>query len=550
MNGNRMKYTSTPTYGMQKHGLFKKTAPTHQAPEAPDFSRVPEASAMPPLQQPFAAPKPPFAAQMPSQAPLTPPMGFYPQPSAMQPPMPSAPAAPFGIMPQSGVPLPPMPSQQLPLGNTVPPLQGSASFSARSQGYVPPQSGIQGNAPFIQPATSVDAMPSAPFASAAHQPFAGVPVPEAPPAVMNFAVPNPYYAPVQPGAMPPSSAYPQQPAGASQQSRQPLDANMLWSVFLFGLLPLLFIPCLFVSSAWDALRYVFMGLTVVGLGVMWYRQMYGSATRLIVSMVYVALCVVTIAMLMQGARDTRQAAANLSSQPAVAQETPVPDQIMAAAAPVATPTPMPEILGPSEAERRLELFMSLWQSNNTTEMVSLVQPSWCSKQENPSQTLFTVLKNRTPEDFVIEEISGSDADNSRTVTMRATINKNTGKAPSVYRFMIMMVKEGGEWYVNPNSLATNDEVETTDENVVNNKNQAGTVTEPPRTTVTPPPPASTLLYYNDGANFYHMDPNCISVKSEYLPFDFQFAYGDLKTVRNENGLSPCLKCNAPTNTLD
>lgn len=546
MNGNRMKYTSTPTYGMQKHGFFKKTAPMHQAPEAPDFSRAPEASAMPPVQQPFAAPKQPFAGQLPVQPPMTPPMGFYPQPPVMQPSIPPAPPVSFSFMPQAGVPLPPMPPQQLPLGNSVPPLQSNASFSSRSQGYVPPQSSMPGNAPFIQPAVPADGMAPSPFGGAAYQPFAASP--ELPPASINFSASNPFYPPVQPGTVPP--VYPQQPSAPVQRVRPPFDLHMLWSIFLFGLLPLLFIPCLFVSSAWDALRYVFMGLTVVGLGVMWYRQMYGSATRLIVSMVYVALCVVTIAMLMQGTRDARQAAANLSAQPAIAQETPMPDQIMAAAAPMATPTSVPEILGPSEAERRLELFMSLWQSNNTTEMVSLVQPSWCSKQENPSQTLFTVLKNRTPEDFVIEEISGSDTDNSRTVTMRATINKNTGKAPSVYRFMIMMVKEGGEWYVNPNSLATNDEVQTTDENVVNNKNQAGIVTEPPRTTVTPPPPASTLLYYNDGANFYHMDPNCISVKSEYLPFDFQFAYGDLKTVRSENGLSPCLKCNAPTNTLD
>ena len=125
------------------------------------------------------------------------------------------------------------------------------------------------------------------------------------------------------------------------------------------------------------------------------------------------------------------------------------------------------------------------------------------------------------------------------------------KAPVIYRFMVMMVREGNEWYVNPNSLATNDTVEEpTDENVVNNKNAVGNVTEPPRTTVTPPPPASTLLYYNEGANFYHMDPNCISVKAEYLPFDISFPYSELKTVRKEMGLSPCLKCNAPTNTLD
>ena len=358
--------------------------------------------------------------------------------------------------------------------------------------------------------------------------------------------------PLQPAA-PQQTSYTAQPVSVPVRSQKHMDADRLWTIFLFGLLPLLFVSSLFVPGSWDFLRYIFLGFTVVGLGAMWYRQMFASSTRLIISMVYVALCVATIAMLLQGGNDARRASAQLPSVPASQQQTASPEDpgaVVATPQPAPVETPVPAVVGPSEAERRLELFMSLWQINNTSEMVSLVQPSWCSQQENPSQALFNVLMNRTPEDFVIEDVSGSDTDNSRTVTMRATINKNTGKAPIVYRFMVMMVKEGNEWYVNPNSLATNDEVETTEENVVNNKNATGNVTEPPRTTVTPAPPASTLLYYNDGANYYHMDPNCVSVKSEYLPFDFSFSYGDLKTVMNQNGLSPCLKCNAPTNTLD
>jgi len=116
--------------------------------------------------------------------------------------------------------------------------------------------------------------------------------------------------------------------------------------------------------------------------------------------------------------------------------------------------------------------------------------------------------------------------------------------------MIMMVKEGGEWYVNPNSLATNDHVAAVEENIVNNKNEVGDITPAPRTTVTPAPPASTLLYYNNGGNSYHMDPQCSSVHSDYLPFDNSFAYADLKQyLYSPYNLSPCLRCGAPTNVL-
>ena len=194
--------------------------------------------------------------------------------------------------------------------------------------------------------------------------------------------------------------------------------------------------------------------------------------------------------------------------------------------------------------------MNLWAQDKTDEMVQLVQPSWCTAQQDPSQALFYIKANRTAQDFVIEEVSGTEQDNSRTITRRATISKNNGKTPVIYRFMVMMVKEGGEWYVNPNSLATNDEIEQKDENVVNNKNAVGDTTPAPRTTVTPAPPASTLLYYNIGGNSYHMDPQCQSVAAENLPFDVSFTYAELKGVKREMNLSPCLRCDAPTNTLE
>jgi len=553
MNGNRSKYTYTPTYGMQKRGLMKKSTSVRQAPEAPDFTQIPDPAIGVPLQQTFS--------QQPVSAPQ---MGAYmPEPSYFssvqsQPAQQGTTQMPFAapnfLQPGQYSQMPPLqnsvPSfQQLPLANSTV-RQQQTGFSSHAQGFVPPQP--NGMTPNVQPAGMMPPQIGWNNPQTAQQsipPFSGI--------SMNGMPQKPSFQPVQQNtpAYPPLQPIPQQP-GFTVQATEPhaaprvpsMDADKLWSLFLFGLLPLLFIPCLFVTSTWDALRYIFIGASVVGLGAMWYRQMYNPTSRLITSIVYVALCIGTIAMLMQGAGDAKKASANLANPPQQSQTTPNPvDQSAAIFAP--TPSPEPTIAGPSEAERRLELFMELWKVNNTTEMVNLVQPSWRGQQENASTSLFVALANRTPEDYAIEEISGTETDNSRTVTMRATINKNTGKAPVVYRFMVMMVKEGGEWYVNPNSLATNDTVQTAteEENVVKTQS-SGTVTEPPRETVTPAPPASTLLYYNFGGNNYHMDPQCSTVAKEYLPFDASFPYADLDSYNND--LLPCLSCNAPIDTLD
>ncbi len=555
MNGNRSKYTYTPTYGMQKRGLSKKNPSLRQVPEAPDFTQVPDPAIGVPLQQ--VMPQQPSAGipQM-NSFPSVPSYFSAPQQSSadqtagapMQVPF----AAPSFIQPGQQSQLPPLQQTmaqqafpQPPIGNSI--HQSNNPFNGRNQGFVPPQpnaaANVQSPNPFppqigwANPQTVQQSVP--PFSGA------GMNAPQqAAPLHMQ-----------QTQAFPPLQPIPQQP-GFTVQATAPhaaprvpsMDADKLCSLFLFGLLPLLFIPCLFVSSAWDALRYVFLGAAVAGMGVMWFRQMYNSATRLIVSIVYVALCIGVIAMLMQGATDARQAAAQLGQTQTQPQATQTPDANAAAVISV-TPSPEPTVSGPSEAERRLDLFMELWKVNNTTEMVNLVQPSWRGQQENASTSLFVALANRTPEDFIIEDISGTETDNSRTITMRATINKNTGKAPVVYRFMVMMVKEGGEWYVNPNSLATNDAQQTVtqEENVVKTQS-SGTVTEPPRETVTPAPPASTLLYYNNGGNYYHMNPECPSVGKDYLPFDSSFAYADLGSYHRD--LLPCLNCNAPTDTLD
>ena len=65
MNGNRMKYASTPTYGMQKRSFLKKSTPVHQVPDAPDFSKAPGTANGMPFQQPIVQPvqQQPFVQQ-------------------------------------------------------------------------------------------------------------------------------------------------------------------------------------------------------------------------------------------------------------------------------------------------------------------------------------------------------------------------------------------------------------------------------------------------------------------------------------------------------
>lgn len=570
MNTNRMKYASTPTYGMQKRGILKRTPP-QKTPETPDFTQAPQPFS-PLVPQNFSPVN--QAANVPVQSFMDPSTVF--SNSSQNQPMQQTTSVPFAtpnfIQPNAAMPMQ-MPLQQpnfsanampLPLGNSAPPISGNmnAGFSPRSQGYVPPQN-LQSQQPNTLPFSGMQSMPGRPSVQPA--PFA------------NANQQQPYFQgnnmqgfvqmPMQQPAMPmyPNQQQPPQlPTNNSQQSqftvrtqparkqREPINADMMWTLLLFAILPILFIPCLFVPSSLDFLRYLFMALCVCGLGGMWYRQMYTPSTRLIVSVVYVALSIVTIAMMLQGAPDATQTSANALAPPNTVQQTIDPNAQAAVPAPTeAQPTPEPTVSGPSEAQQRLTLFMELWRSNQTADMVSLVQPTWASAQEAPATSLFTLLANRTATEYAIEEVSGSDADNSRTITMTATIDKNNGKSPSIYRFMIIMVKEGGQWYVDPNSLATNDSITPDDENVVNSSNQSGAVTSAPRTTVTPVPPGSTMLYYNeDGGRLYHADSNCPSVSADYRPLTGTFAYSDLVSVKSEKNLTPCLQCNAPVNPAE
>ena len=591
MNSNRTRYTQTPTFGMQKRSLFgngKKNLFQKPEPTAPDFTKAPPQAEIPnpaffsvpaqnPMMQDSTQTMPPYAMnQVPMQGyPATPlPTGGIAMPSGYNDPMAGGFPMPNptlgGITPQGNmgamngmgaVPgMTPNPGYASP---NLPPLGASsqqlnAGFSARGQGFVPPQAPAAPApaAPDVQPA-NVGGYDPMNYSAPAMQQNGGQPFfgqqPQQPQ--------NPFFgqtAPQQPAPNMQQSSFMQM--AAQNQMGQPrgaasMNPNMLWMVFLFGLIPLLFIPCLFVSQGLNILRYVFLVVCITGLGIMWYRQMLGPVARIIVSAVYAGMCIYIVSTLMQPVKDVQLAPTVSQNTPSAQVEfTPDPaaladpnyDLAAAAglAAPVETPTPTPA--AKSDAEVRLEFFMNYWCGNNVDEMVNLVQPSWATAQESAVTSLFNLLTNRLPLNYQIEEVMGTDDDTSRSVTMVAEIDKQNGKDPVIYRFTVLMVKEGGQWYVNPNSLATNDAVPTEDV-VVNDKTQGLTTTEAPRTTVSPPPPADTVLYYNpDGGHYFHMDAYCESIKEEYRPLTGTFLYRDMRDYRN---LSPCLRCGAPTSAL-
>ncbi len=556
MNGNRSRYSTNPTFTMQKRGLFKKAPST--APEKPDFTQAQDPMAqqqtlfsqpspMPvrPVQGPSFAPSTDlFSSPVPAGNPLgmqnapnrpgamgMPPTAFPGQPPAMQNPManpfPAQPAAPgfsFG-----------QPSQNLPpLGNQS--TMAPNAFSPHAQGFAPPMP----PPPAQQPV----------FGGMNNQPMQ----PTAVPPMVQPA--NPYEpSPLQQPQMNynQSAFAPQQPA-QPVPPRQPMDPDSMWKIYLFALLPALFIPCLFVPESMNVLRYLFIALCVAGIGILWFRKMFSDNGRLMLTILYSAACIALLSMLfMGGSPDPKQPdTADPNQQQAVQTFGADGANGGAVGQPTFSPTPepTPTIAPISEAQTRLEAFMTNWSGARIEDMVRLVQPSWASAQDNPSNRLFVMLGNRTPLSYTIEEISGSDTDSSRTVSMTANIDKNNGKDPTLYRFMVLMVKEGGEWYVDPNSLASNDSVQNSEEtNVVNNSQNttAENWTIAPRQTVTPAPAGSQLLYYNpDGGSMYHMDQYCPSIRDEYLPLGGSFPYAELG---NHRDLTPCLKCNAPTQTL-
>ena len=125
--------------------------------------------------------------------------------------------------------------------------------------------------------------------------------------------------------------------------------------------------------------------------------------------------------------------------------------------PAHTPAGVPE---PSEAFgtrqalwNRLTDFFQCWSFHDMKGAVLLCMPEWTDGFEEPQNTLFALLLNRTPLDLVEENAELSDDETACTVTVTSLMDLCNGKNPVRYRYVVRMVREtDGEWYVDPESM--------------------------------------------------------------------------------------------------
>jgi hypothetical protein len=386
--------------------------------------------------------------------------------------------------------------------------------------------------------------------------------------------PQPGYVPRQPGFQPPvrqaaapvqqpvpyypQQPYPQQPIPQEYAVRSKSRQGDSWlQILLLAVLPILFVLTLLVSAPlW---KYAFIGLGALALVAMWMQRAFVPSARATLTLVYGALILVSIVSLITGTtpRDTTTSTRNNGVNGSNAQNqqnntapTNNPEGMVqmggsnTPVVPEATPSPAPESGEDSPAWQRLLLFMNYWNTNKVNDMLTLVAPSWKDAHEKPDFTLFQIMSTRIPSEPDFEKISATESDSSRTITMTANIDKRNGRDTVKIRFQVLMLKENNNWYVDPESLQSNDKAEETTEGTKTNSEDGSTVkaTATPDVTATPAP--KLKLYYNkDGGTYYHADPKCPKVNEKYLPLDPLY-YKDLNSTKFKN-LLPCPDCHAP-----
>lgn len=307
---------------------------------------------------------------------------------------------------------------------------------------------------------------------------------------------------------------------------------------LSGILIALFVLAVLVLKS-PMLKILLIILAAGSAGFLWIKPLVAENRRLTYTIVALALCVLTaVSFLIKAPQDNtkntnqnqQQAASSGNTQNT--SQSGVPE--IPAANTVSEATEEPAIADTTLMDRLINFFY-LWSENRQDEMLALCAPSWIEKQENPRTSLFNTLANRFPTNFTAESITGTDADSSRQVTISTEIDRRNNKPKVKYRMTVLMVKENGEWFVDPKSLQTNDIEETPDPNI----------TPTPAPTPTAAVFDNTVLYYNPkGGKYYHSVPDCKNVGAKYLPLAGTFYYSQLNDADFKD-LQPCNVCGAP-----
>ena len=296
---------------------------------------------------------------------------------------------------------------------------------------------------------------------------------------------------------------------------------------------------------YSMLKWAFAVLAAGSIALLWIKPLVENNKRLCYTIVFGLLILVAVTGFVTGGPGTKQQDDTRTNQSQVSASGTQQNDPGAAGASNTEPAPTSAVTNtPAPADQdnavtgRLQAFFSYWMANNQDAMLTLCSPTWQSKQENPKTAMFGLMRNRTPkEEIKLENISGTPNDTNRTVTMTVLMDLNNGKDPVRYRMSVIMVKENdGQWYVDPESLKSNEKSETPDPSI----------TATPQPTETPSYTMNTVLYYNpNGGEYYHLDQNCKKINERYLPLQGHFTYAELEKDAYKK-LKPCVICGAPS----
>lgn len=385
------------------------------------------------------------------------------------------------------------------------------------------------------------------------------------------------------------SSFTSTPAGSAKAldqkpkpKRSKREINQLMLMLFFILLPVLGLLAIF----FQPMRWLFMAVVVTAVAAMWLVHAFLFPGRMILTAVYGLLAVFTLVTALNAGHSSTVRSAQQTLLPTIApvateapsfasystMGTPVPDGYYGS---LTTDNDYTDDLGQmslsggsddgstgltgmeeqqdnsatpyvsdvkSAAEIALENFMEKWRKGIVADMVEYTAKSWQSSlgSQQPSQQLFWKFAQKPLLEWrQMSAPTGTNESTARTITVQADISYS-GETRT-YEYDALVLYEGNEWRVDPDSLSTGVLVEqatpTPDPNV--------TPTPTPEPTPTPTPGPKTKLYYNKkgGGKFYHADSECYTVDKQYLPLA-SFQYKDINKSPYDK-LKPCPKCNAP-----
>lgn len=342
------------------------------------------------------------------------------------------------------------------------------------------------------------------------------------------------------------------PMGGSTPRKESKVRRSGWlSVMVTVVLPVLFLLALLIEN--NVIRLIFLGAAAICVAAMWIMNVFAHGARSTLTIAYVALMAVIGLALVLGMQTPESRAASSTARNQTGQFTDKAntDALSAYLASNAT-TPVPDTSYVIEenavpaAQKQLENFLTEWANSNIPGMVALCTPSWVQHQQNPEGQLWNLMMNRVPTTYLVENVAGSEADTSRTLTVKVTfLNQGTGDTV-VNRMEVLMFRVNDVWYVDPQSLGGTVVDEEAELARAQQESMRIASTKAPATPTPEPQDTDALkLYYNaDGGKYYHNSPICEAVSQQYWPLS-EFYYSDLNTTSFKN-LIRCPKCNPPS----